>query len=202
MIQDAVFQTYMDLAGNACDAGHLALSERMLRAALEETERLEHSPLEDAINSLAYVHYQRGKFRRAELVLMRGLKTYEKVLGANNVHVAALMLNLAGLYLSRKKDSSAAVMYERYIKVIEALYGHDHKLLDRPLTQLAFINTRHGRFEAAQLFYMRAVKIRNLTHNRGAAASREGFTDTPVAGVASQQVRALAADNSGAERLV
>ncbi len=165
MIQDAVFQTYVELAGNACDAGNLALGERMLRAALEETERLEHSSLEDAINSLAYVHYQRGKFRRAELVLKRGLKMYENVLGTNNLHVAALMLNLAGLYLSRKKDSSARLMYERYIQVIEVLHGHDHKLLERPLSQLAYIDTTHGRFESAQLFYMRAVKIRNLIHN-------------------------------------
>jgi tetratricopeptide (TPR) repeat protein len=173
MIQDAVFQTYIELAGKACDAGQLALGERMLEAALEETKRLDHSPFEDAITTLAYVHYQRGKFRKAELVLQSGLKMYEKVLGVNNMHVAALMLNLAELYLSIKKDSSARVMYERYIKVIECLHGYDHTLLERPLTQLAYINTRRGRFETAQLFYMRAVKIRNLTHNRGSESSLE-----------------------------
>lgn len=160
MIQDAIWKTYIDIAAKACEAGDHALSERMLQSAKEEATQLETSPFAEAISNLAYVHYQRGKFRRAELVLRNGLQMYEKVLGSSHPQVTKLMLSLAEFYLSRGNNKSARVMYERYVKAIEALHGSSYHLLEGPLSQLAYLNTKRGRFETAQLFYVRAVKIR------------------------------------------
>lgn len=162
MIQSSVWQTYIQLAVAANKNGQVQIGEKMISAALYEAQQQGASTatFAQALNELAYIYYQRGKFRRAQETLRCGLEMYEKMQGASDLQVASITLNLAELYFSRGKEREARVLYERYVAIVENLSGADDPLLERPLTKLAWLNSKRGRFELAHKLYLRALKIR------------------------------------------
>lgn len=166
MINDAVWNTYIELGSTAYQQGYYEMADRMLEAALEEAQRLGHkdSPLGAVFNKLAYIYYQQKNFKKAETVYKRALSMYEKVLGDEDVHVANILLNLAELYFSQRKYLQACPLYERSVAIDEKKHGSEYKPLERRLMKLAFIYCQQGRYDEAHILYKKARIIKEKSN--------------------------------------
>ena len=119
-----------------------------------------HPNYAGALNNLATMYAERGKYEDAEGLYKRALIIREQTLGANHLDVASTLGNLANVYSEQGKYGDAEGLYTRALVVKELALGADHLDVALTLTNLAVVYKAQGRYTDAEGLYRRALAIR------------------------------------------
>ena len=138
-------------------------------AALVEAQKLEavvkarfgvnHGNYGFALNNLAIVYDEQGKYADAEGLYKRALAIYEKAHGADHPTVAQTLNNLANVYGEQGKYADAEGLYKRALAIREKTLGKDHPDVAETLNNLANVYEEQGNADAEGL-HKRALAIR------------------------------------------
>ncbi len=113
----ALWQTYMDSAREACRQGKYDRAEQVLRVALREAERMVgqdgQARLATSLNSLADVYSIRGRFVEAEPLYSRALAVFQRSLGSSHEKVADCLSSYATLLRKTGRAAEADKMDAR-----------------------------------------------------------------------------------------
>ncbi len=112
-----------------------------------------------ALDDLAGVYIQLGKFSQMEPLLQQALTTQEKHFGTNHRYTLPSLELLAELYVRQCKYAQAEVFLVRALFIYIGSFGLKHRYTIIHLRQLAdFYSTRRA-YELAAFFYRKTLKI-------------------------------------------
>jgi CHAT domain-containing protein/Tfp pilus assembly protein PilF len=139
-------------------------------AALVEAQKMErlakarfganHINYAVALNNLANVNAQLGKYADAEGLLLRSLAIAEKTLGASHPAVGQTLHNLGNVYQEQGKYADAERLYLRARAIREKALGRDHPDVAQTLNGLANVYEDEGKYAEAEALHQRALTIR------------------------------------------
>ncbi len=142
-------------------------------AALVEAQKVEamakarfgvnHANYGAALNNLAMVYNEQGKYADAEDLFKRALAIYEKTRGASPPTVASTINNLAALYDEQGKYADAEGLYKRALAIREKALGKDHRDVAHTLHNLGVVYKEQGKYADAEGLYERALSILEKT---------------------------------------
>ena len=112
-----------------------------------------------ALNSLALLYQDQGRYSDAEPLYKRSFKIYEKALGPDHPSIAVTLNNLAVLYNAQGRYSDAEPLYKRSLAIKEKTLGPYHPSVSNTLTNLAFLNYEQNKPVEALGYTRRAAKI-------------------------------------------
>ncbi|WP_417913316.1 tetratricopeptide repeat protein [Candidatus Electronema sp. TJ] len=127
--------------------------------AIREQEGEENAELGLALNDLAGVYADQGRYEEAEPLHKRSLEIREKKLGKDHPDVAESLNNLALLYDSRGRCEEAEPLYKRSLEIWEKALGKEHPHVAAALNNLAALYDSRGRCEEAEPLYKRSLEI-------------------------------------------
>jgi tetratricopeptide (TPR) repeat protein len=111
------------------DAGNYpaALAEaQKFEAVVKARFGVNHVNYGVALNNLAIVYKEQGKYADAEGLFKRALAIQEKTRGKDHPDVAATLNNLAVVYLEQGKYADAEGLHKRALAIKEKALGKDH----------------------------------------------------------------------------
>ena len=73
----------------------------------------DHPSVELALNDLAELYKEQGRYAEADPLYRRALATWKEALGPNHPDVAQSLNNLAGLYLAQGRYADAEPLHKR-----------------------------------------------------------------------------------------
>ncbi|MHB8595796.1 MAG: tetratricopeptide repeat protein [Ktedonobacteraceae bacterium] len=120
----------------------------------------DHWEVAHALNNLALVYEEWGKYTEAEPRFRRVLTILEQTLPPNHPDLAGSLHNLAQCRLFQGDFSEAERFSQRELAIREKAVGPDHLDLGPHLNTLATIYREQGNYAQAELLYMRALAIR------------------------------------------
>ena len=160
---DKYFEWYCSASKIFHDAAQyrllLPMSEESLKM-MEDFKGIESIEYANALQILAYLYWELGKYKDSELMFRQVLEKKEKLLGEEHFEVGGVTNSLAGLLFSQGKFSEAEPMFRRAIEIIEKNSGKDCKDASDPLNSLAVIYSIQGRFNDSEPLFRRALGIR------------------------------------------
>lgn len=112
-----------------------------------------------ALNDLALVCEELGKFEEVEELHKRALTIKEKVLGRRSAGVATTLNNLAGLYFTQGKREEALQLNEEVLAIREEVLDPDDPDIADSLNDLGLIYGSRGDHAKAEKFLKRALEI-------------------------------------------
>jgi tetratricopeptide (TPR) repeat protein len=118
------------------------------------------SQLIDALNRIANLYKQQGKYTEAEPFYLRALVVSEEQLGTNHLNTAAIFNNIAELYRFMGRYTEAEPLYRRSLAIYEEQLGADHPFTSTSLNNLAGLYESTGRYSEAEPLYLRSLAIR------------------------------------------
>ncbi len=127
--------------------------------AIREQEGNEDAELALALNDLAVVYMDQGRYAEAEPLYKRSLEIYEQSLGKEHPHVAAALNNLAWLYYEQGRYDEAEPLYKRDLEICEKSLSKDHPSVATTLNNLALLYKSQGRYAEAEPLYKRDLEI-------------------------------------------
>ena len=137
----------------------LPMSEDLLK--MMETYKGKHSlEYASALNILANLYWQLGKYKDAESIFRLVLEIREKLLGPEHIEVGINLRDLAGMLFCQGKFSEAEPIYKTAIELYEKSSEKESKDISDPLNSLAVLYTMQGRYNDAELLFRRALGIR------------------------------------------
>jgi tetratricopeptide (TPR) repeat protein len=154
---------YLLLAGwMAWTMGDCQRAEKWLKqlVAIREEKGKEDEKLALALNELAVVHVNQGRYEEAETLYKRSLKISEKALGEGHVEVATILNNLSALYQIQNRYEEAELLHKRSLEIKEKILGKEHPDVASSLNNLAELYRIQRRYEEAELLHTRSLKIR------------------------------------------
>jgi CHAT domain-containing protein/tetratricopeptide (TPR) repeat protein len=113
-----------------------------------------------ALNNLALVYRDQGKYAEAEGLYKRALAIREQALGADHPDVAQTLNNLALVYGDQSKYAEAEGLHKRALAIREQALGADHPDVAQTLNNLANLYRNQGKYAEAEGLYKRALAIR------------------------------------------
>ncbi len=137
-------------------------AERLLIRALGLTERQrgrDHPYVATALNNLAGLFQDQGRYIEAEPLFERAAAIYEAVLGPQHMWVATSLGNLARLYEHQGRYKEAEPLLRRALSIRENLLGPDEPGVAHSLHSLAEHCRLQRRHAEAEPLYRRALKI-------------------------------------------
>ena len=102
--------------------------------------------------------YQQADYAEAEKQLEAAL-TEAEAFGADDVHLATSLNNLAELYRTQGKYAEAEPLNKRSLAIDERALGPEHPAVATSLNNLALIYDAQGRYGEAESLYKRARAI-------------------------------------------
>lgn len=117
----------------------------------------DHPIVAMALNNLAAVFIDEGKYAEAEAPLIPAQTIQEKVLGPNNPDLALTLGNLALNYSRPGSYDRAAAFQVRREAILEASYGRDDPRVARALDDLAGVYMSQGRYDDARKVSLQAL---------------------------------------------
>lgn len=151
------------LAGLYYAMGEAARTEgiyRQIIGACESEDKATQEQLALALNDLAFVLRNRGRYSEAEVLLRRGLAIREHLFGLNDPVVATSLNNLAELLRAREQLDEAEQAYRRALEIRTSLLGPTHPTVATILDNLSTILQARQQFDAAEAMSRQAVQIR------------------------------------------
>ena len=79
-----------------------------------------------ALNNLATVYNDTGRYEDAEPLLEEALSIHRRVLGADHPNTAGSLNNLAALYRAQGRYAEAAPLYKEALEIVERVLGAEH----------------------------------------------------------------------------
>ncbi|MFM7219328.1 MAG: tetratricopeptide repeat protein [Nodosilinea sp.] len=113
-----------------------------------------------ALNNLAVLYTDMGRYVEAEPLYQKALAIREKVLGPDHPDTADSLNYLANFYASQGRYSQAEPLYQRALAIREKALGPDHPSTASSLNNLAFLYQSQGRYSQAEPLYQRALTIK------------------------------------------
>jgi tetratricopeptide (TPR) repeat protein len=157
------FEWYCHASKTFLDAAQYRLLMPMsedLPVMMENAKGNESIEYSNALQRLAYLYWQLGKYKDSEVLYRQTLEIKEKMLGAENLDVGVVINSLAGLLFVQGKFSEAEPLFSKAIEIIGKNSGEDCKDISDPLNSLASLYTMQGRYDDAELLFKRALEIR------------------------------------------
>jgi tetratricopeptide (TPR) repeat protein len=121
---------------------------------------INHAKYGQALNNLAVVYDEQGKYAEAEGLFKRALTIREQAVGANHPDVAETLNNLANVFEEQGKYGEAEGLYKRVLAIYEQALGANHPNVADPLNNLALVFEAQGKYAEAEGLYKRALAIR------------------------------------------
>lgn len=145
--------------------GQYPEAETRLQTALTAYEQgTDPQLIAEAVNNLAAVKYELGKYEEALALHLRGVKMMETSFGPNSPSTAVSRGNLAGVYSSLSQDSLALPLYLQSVKTLEAHSAtHGGQLADS-LANLANMYLKQGEMARAVPLVQRAIAIKEQAY--------------------------------------
>jgi tetratricopeptide (TPR) repeat protein len=144
--------------------GKHALAEPLFERTLANWEKTAQA--ENRISSLsgqlARVYEAQAKYAQAEPLLERILGIEERRLGMSNTSLIYPLMNLAGNYVDQAKYDKAEPLYWRLLAIEESAKRQRVEVA-LPLTALAVLYSRQGRYGEAEKLLYRALRHREKT---------------------------------------
>jgi tetratricopeptide (TPR) repeat protein len=137
-------------------------AEPMMRRMLAiQREKLgeDHPLFGTALNSLAGLLQETGRFGEAEPMMRRALAIEETVFGPDHPRTALRLNNLASLLLATERHGEAEPLMRRALAIDEAEQGSDHLDVARDLNNLAQLLQATNRLSEAETLMRRALEI-------------------------------------------
>jgi tetratricopeptide (TPR) repeat protein len=112
---------------------------------------------------LAQILRKEKRYREEEPLLLDALADLTKQKEANPALTGAALSNLAALRFDQQRYEESINLHEQSIGVCGMASGKEHPSLIAPLNNLAIAYVRMGRFEDADVTYLRAIDISRRT---------------------------------------
>ena len=112
-----------------------------------------------ALNNLAEVYREQGRYADAEGLHKRALAIREKALGQDHPEVAGTLNNLANEYKNQGRYADAEGLYKRALAIREKALGQDHPDVAQTLNNLATVYAEQGKYPDAEGLFKRALAI-------------------------------------------
>lgn len=149
MIALQIWQIYLDVSGTARLNGEYDLSERMLKAAMEEAERMQSKPREwHCTLELARVSFDQKHYRRALKIYREAIELYEKILGPESDTLIPFLDGMAEVYSAAGKLEKASSFLERSCR-LSKVHG-DRAAVRRKSRYLTWLYCQIGRTDLAR----------------------------------------------------
>jgi len=114
-----------------------------------------------ALNTLASLYQDQGKYAQAEYLYKHSLEIKEKTQGkVDHPSVAATLDNLANSYQAQGKYIKAEPLYKRSLEITEKALGKDHPSVSTTLNNLAGLYHAQGKYAQAEPLYKRSLEIK------------------------------------------
>jgi len=111
------------------------------------------------LDSVAFIYFKNGDYKKAELLYKRALALDEKSLGPKHPDVANRLDSLATIYRAQGEYARAEKAYSRALAIREELLGPRHPDVAQSLNNLAELCRIQGEHAQAELLYSRCQSI-------------------------------------------
>jgi CHAT domain-containing protein len=112
------------------------------------------------LNSQVGQLYSQGRYAEAIPLAQEAVRVAEEILGAEHVHTATSLNNLAALYCDQGRYAEAEPLLQRALRIYEKALGPEHPQVAITLSNLAELYDAQGRHEEADTLRERALNIR------------------------------------------
>ncbi len=112
------------------------------------------------MDSLAFLLYHKGEYKKAEGLFGKTLLIGEKVLGEEHPYTVESYNNLARVYYRQGKYKEAEELYEKTLLIYEKVLGEEHPSTATSYNNLAVIYESQGEYKEAEELYKKALLIR------------------------------------------
>jgi CHAT domain-containing protein/Tfp pilus assembly protein PilF len=141
-------------------SGSYSIRFTEVRAAKEDDRALfEVRTLQSQSESLN----QAAKYEEALPLAERALDAMERIPGADQVHVALLMRELASLHWSLANPAKAQPLTERALAIFEEKLGPEHPQTARTESSLAILYRAAGEYDRAEQLLQHAIAVEEKT---------------------------------------
>ncbi|MCX6163614.1 MAG: tetratricopeptide repeat protein [Ignavibacteriae bacterium] len=113
----------------------------------------------NALQILAKIFRQLGKYKDSETMYRQVLEKKEKLLGHEHFEVGRVINSLARLLSFQGRFTEAEPILKRAIEIIEKNSGGDSKEVSEPLSDLAILYAILGRYDDAALLFKRLLYL-------------------------------------------
>src|SRR5271166_6450643 len=156
---NAIFRRFSEFydAGNYPAA---LIEAQRYEAAIKARFGVNHANYGTALNNLANVYEEQGKYADAEETHKRALAIREKALGQNHSDVAQSLYNLARVSQGEGKYGEAERLYKRALAIREKALGAGHPDVAQTVNDLGMVYSKQGKYAEAEGLHKRALAIR------------------------------------------
>ena len=112
------------------------------------------------MDSLAFLLYHKGEYKKAEGLYKKDLLIREKVLGEEHPSAATSYNNLAEVYSKQGKYQEAEGLYKKALLIREKVLGEGHPDTAASYNNLAGVYDSQGKYQEAEELYKKALLIR------------------------------------------
>lgn len=151
------------LRGRASGSALLALMPHLRHATAQAVKRNEDERSAALCGALGIALHARGELAAAESLLRRALATRERLVGPDNIDIAANLYDLGCLLMNRGELAAAAPYLERALGIRERSLEPDHPDLVASISALAELLWLQGDLDAARAGMERALAARERT---------------------------------------
>lgn len=132
------------------------LYERVL-AICKQTLESEYLLTIHALNGLANLYIEQGKFAQAEALGQQALYLHERFLQSSH-ELASSLSTLANLYLMQGRYTQAEPLFLQVLHLEEQTFGPQHPSVIIPLSRLGLVYLRQGKYAQAEALLRRALQ--------------------------------------------
>jgi tetratricopeptide (TPR) repeat protein len=119
----------------------------------------EYSDIALALNNLATLYLDQGKYAEAEPLLKQVLELYREQWGIENSEAAACLNNLAEVYRRQRMYEEAEPLFDQALTIIQKTRGMTHPETAQCLNNLATFYLNIDNQEKAEQLYKEAIQI-------------------------------------------
>lgn len=111
------------------------------------------------LNTTGFYLYNRGQYNEVEPLYQEALALFKKLLGDEQLAIAANLNNLALLYDAQGKYEQAEPFFQEALFLYKKLLRPEHPLTAQSLNNLANLYCAQGKYEQAEALYREALSL-------------------------------------------
>ena len=149
---EQIRETYMELGDRAYRQECFDIAEKMYQAALQETSELvpENACLGTILFQLGRFYFQRGLYKKAEVLCKRSLDSFERNNGRYQPSVYENFGLLGHLASVDGKFTHAEKFFKRQWVISKRVYDKHDPRISVPIRSLVQLYRKYGRMERAE----------------------------------------------------
>ncbi len=155
------------------------------KASADALSLLERSPgplnfdLAANLNTLATLAYARGELNRAAELFERSRDVYQGLVSPDDVRLASILYNLAGVYVEQGSYAQAVLLYRRSIEIREKKFGTGDRLVAEVWNNMGFLFLQQVAVEE-KVFGLDHPELATTTMSLGALQRARGSNDKAI----------------------